>query len=523
MKLARIFQSGMTLQCFRPIRIWGEIEKTGEISVLLNGSPLAKFCVSGGKFSFYLPPCPPQEDAVLQIGDITLNNVDFGEVWFAGGQSNMHFYLKWDADREELFARPEDKHLRYYEVGKYTFEGEREEGFKDSSHWDKWLHFSHETCPYFSAVATWFTTFLREKLRIPVAVVSCCFGGTSAATWMGEELLKADPVLKVYTDEYEKSLEGLDLERYYTINRMIRQYSAQGEAAAEDYMTGNTGVTQAQLQQFLAKRHAAKPAAPAAAKSAAPSPMPAVSLEELTRKGPNDPHPGSLYKSMVSEVKFVTCRGVIWYQGCSDDVHAPLYARLFSALIDCWRHDHGERLPFIFAQLAPFGSWMECVGTHYPELRRQQAQVACTVPDVYMVSTSDIGCEVDIHPKFKKPVGTRMALQALDKIYARPTQADAPALFSAERKGEKVILTLLGGKGLHVQGETLSAMHAFADGRGTEFTFRIENDMLILQAAAFATAKKVRLAFAETPYYKVNLYNGAGLPACPFTAELSEK
>lgn len=137
-----------------------------------------------------------------------------------------------------------------------------------------------------------------------------------------------------------------------------------------------------------------------------------------------------------------------------------------------------------------------------------------------MVSTSDAGCEVDIHPKYKKPVGRRMALQALDKIYGRPTLSDAPALFSAERKGEEILLTFLGGKGLYVKGETLSAMHVFADGRETEFAFRIENDMLILRAAAFATAKKVRLAFAETPYYKVNLYNGADIPAFPFTAEL---
>lgn len=465
MKLARIFQSGMTLQCFRPIRIWGESEKAGEISVLLNGSPLAKFFVSKGKFSFYLPPCPPQENATLRIGDITLNNVDFGEVWLAGGQSNMHFYLKWDAEREELYNLPEDAHFRYYEVGKYTFEGEREEGLKDGSRWDHWVHFSPENRPYFSAVAAWFAAYLRKELRIPFAIVSCSFGGTSASTWMDEELLKADPILKVYTEEYEKSVEGLNVERYYQISRMVRAYSAQGAEEADDYMNGKTGVTQAQLQALIEKLHA---------QSTLPSPMSAYSVEELTQRGPNDPHPGSLYKTMVSEVKYLTCRGVIWYQGCSDDVHAPLYARLFSALIDCWRHDHGERLPFIFAQLAPFGSWMECVGTHYPEVRRQQAEVARTVPEVYMVSTSDAGCEVDIHPKYKKPVGRRMALQALDKIYGIPTLSDAPALFSAERKGEEILLAFLGGKGLYVKGETLSAMHAFADERETEFTFRMQ-------------------------------------------------
>lgn len=517
MRLARIFQSGMTLQCFRPVRIWGESEKAGEIAVLLNGEPLAKVCVSGGKFSFYLPPCPPQEDATLQIGDILLDHVDFGEVWLAGGQSNMHFYLKWDAEREELYKLPEDAHFRYYEVGKYTFEGEREEGIKDGSRWDHWVHFSPENRPYFSAVAAWFATFLRRELHIPVAIVSCSIGGTSASTWMDEELLKADPLLKVYTEEYEKSVEGLNVERYQMLNRMVRAYSAQGAEAAEDYMYGKTGVTQEMFNAFLAGNAISAPSEPAA-----PSPAGDLPLEELLRKGPNDPHPGSLYRTMVSEVKYLTCRGVIWYQGCTDEAKPTLYSRLFSALIENWRRDHGERLPFIFAQLAPFGSWMDGVGTNYPEVRRQQAEVARTVPDVYMVSTSDVGCEVDIHPKYKKPVGRRMALQALDKIYGRPTLSDAPTLFSAERKGEELLLTFLGGKGLYVKGDALSAMHAFADERETEFAFRIEQDALILRSEVFAAAKSIRLAFAETAYYNVNLYNGAGIPAFPFTVDKEE-
>ncbi len=47
-----------------------------------------------------------------------LRNVDFGEVWFAGGQSNMEFPMKYDSQFEEMKSSRPDEHLRYYEVAK---------------------------------------------------------------------------------------------------------------------------------------------------------------------------------------------------------------------------------------------------------------------------------------------------------------------------------------------------------------------------------------------------------------------
>ena len=45
-----------------------------------------------------------------------------------------------------------------------------------------------------------------------------------------------------------------------------------------------------------------------------------------------------------------------------------------------------------------------------------------------MAVSSDLGDPRDVHPRKKKPVGERLALQALEKHYGHPLRADGPRL-----------------------------------------------------------------------------------------------
>lgn len=507
-KLATLFQSGMLLQRGKAVRIWGESDCEESIEVRINDEKIAVFSVPKGKFSLLLPAQPARENVRLQVGNVVLERVDFGEVWIAGGQSNMQFYVKWDADREEIFALPSDEHIRYYEVSKYTFEGEEKDGFKDASHWDKWFSFNRETCPYFSAVATWFAIALRKELGVPVGIVSCNLGATSASAWMDENLLRADEELKVYVDAYEASVQGLDMARYEEVNRFVRAFSAGSAEEAEDYMHRETGVTPQQFNEFLAKNSTPQENV---------APFGDFSVEELTRPGPHEPHPGSLYRVMLKKIIGFTCRGVIWYQGCQDECRAQLYQKLFTALIGCWRRDWGDELPFIYAQLAPFGSWWGNTGTNFPAVRAAQAAVEENIPKAYMVSTSDVGCENDIHPKHKKKVGERMALRALDKVYGKNLQSDAPRFLSGQKEKNALILQFEHAQHLYIEGASLSALCVSAEGAAVEkFTASAEDNRLVIRAEQFAAACRIEVQFACTPYYKVNLYNEAELPAVPF-------
>lgn len=100
-----------------------------------------------------------------------------------------------------------------------------------------------------------------------------------------------------------------------------------------------------------------------------------LSMEEIRAFGPGEPNePGTLYENMVREIAGFSARGVIWYQGETDENKAGIYERLFTALIRCWREEWKrknaavERMPFLFVQVAPFGTWMGNGSENYPVL-----------------------------------------------------------------------------------------------------------------------------------------------------------
>lgn len=504
-QLAEIFQSGMVLQRGKPVPLWGESDCAQHVAVFLNQKPLTTFSIAEpGAFRLQLPALEAAEDAELLLDcedgqRLVLEHVDIGEVWVAGGQSNMEFFLCYDAEAPGVYAGVNDPHLRSYTVAQYAFDEEAQDGFKDARAWNRWLASTAENMPRFSAAAWYFAQKLREALHVPVGIVSCNWGGTTASTWMDEAFLRGDPALGVYLSDFEKATAGQDPAQYRAEDRAYRgRKPVYRDRLLIDKMYGRNRLWCRLLERYICSG-------------------------PLQPMGPrNHNAPGRLYQSMFSKICGYACRGVIWYQGESDMHHADLYARLFTALIECWRRDWGEALPFLFVQLAPFDNDCGFVASGFPELRRQQELVEKTVPDTWMASIMDAGMAHDIHPKKKRPVGERLALLARAKVYGEDILAQEPHLRRAECTGDTVRIEFnCAGEGLSLSGGRLRAMELFADGKKIRhWTARPDGDTLYIRAHAFAQASELRLAFAQTPYCCVNLYNSAKLPARPFSCTI---
>lgn len=537
MKLAGIFSNYMVLQRRTPILIWGESDKTEKIEIKINRSVVFTVDIAKGAFSFLIPEQEAAENVLLEIGDICLEHVDIGEVWVAGGQSNMEFMLKYTEGGEEEIQSAGDEHLRTYTVGQYSFSGEREAGYKAWNPWDRWLTYVPEHAPELPATAIYFAKELR-KSGIPVGILSCNWGGTSASAWIKKERLLEDDALKIYVDEFEDIVSKLDLNKYQMMKDQIRPMMASPQSRETmSMMLKNTFKPDEWKQMMFAqvKQEKGQP-----------------SMEDLMAVGPGEPNePGTLYENMVREITGYSVRGVIWYQGETDENKASIYARLFSALIHCWRDEwkkknaSAEKMPFLFVQLAPYGTWMGSSNENYPILRKQQEQVSKDVPDTYMASISDIGNIYDIHPKNKKVVGQRLALLAKKYVYgSSDILADAPEMEPVIKEGDTLIVPFTNGQGLHIKEMDFSSYNGFdckdidnkllppilngvnglkvlADGNVlTDAVCKTRENQLWICSKKLCNAKEICVEFAQTGFYQVNLYNEAEIPAKPFKVKI---
>ena len=550
MKLARVFQDNMVMQRRMPILIWGSTDKEEEIIVRMNGQEVYREVVIPGAVSFQIPPQEAAEDVALEIGDITLHHVDFGEVWVAGGQSNMEFMLKYDQDGEGEIASANDAHLRTYIVGQYSFAGEREEGYKSWNPWDRWLPYKSESAAELPAVAVYFAKELR-KAGIPVGILSCNWGGTTASAWLNPKYLLADPDLKTYVDDFQALVDKLDLERYFAIKKVVNPVMNSPQSAKmNEIIVKNTFHPDKSMEMIasFAKERGTVQGDAKEHQETEGLDSSSIPMEEIMAIGPGDKaEPGSLYENMLKEILGYSVQGVIWYQGETDEPKAWMYDKLFTAMINCWRrewkqrNDGMERMPFLFVQLAPYGTWMNNTSERYPILRRQQEIVSKSVQDVYMTSISDIGNVYDIHPKEKAPVGKRLSLLARKYVYGETDLlADAPEAKEMVCDGDTVRISFRYGDGLYQSKGDFSQYNGFAleeiwkelvppvlgginglrvyvdEEELTDANCTVEEEQLLIHSSKFSTAESIKVEFAQTAFYQVNLFNRAELPVKPF-------
>ena len=100
-RLAPVFGDGMVVQRNQPVRIYGEAEEALRLQVDFDGVHAAP-AVSKGRFAFLLPPRRAGTGLTLRIAGggekLTIRDIACGEVWIAGGQSNMAMDLSGTAE-----------------------------------------------------------------------------------------------------------------------------------------------------------------------------------------------------------------------------------------------------------------------------------------------------------------------------------------------------------------------------------------------------------------------------------------
>ena len=519
LQMAILFQDHMVLQREKPVAVWGTADAGAAVTVTIQGRMAKTTAKEGGVWQVALPPLhtsfAEEMTVVSGMEKIVLRDVQVGEVWLAGGQSNMEFYMRYDADMADEKGICHNDAIRFFDYPEVSYVGQIDEA-DYRKQYAFWRKAEPEQLERFSAVGYYFAKDLQQKYQIPVGIVGCNWGGTPACAWMSRDAVVAGGG-QVYLDEYEQAIRTLDMEEYeanFRANPNAWQVDKLADPIADMIMFGCT------MEEMNAKL--------ADIGTDTSNFDPASMLPPMGPK--HERRPCGLYESMLKPLVPYTIRGVIWYQGETDgDNHPEVYHTLFPALIRNWRTLWGEELPFLFVQIAPLEQWMDCVGAPYTQVRAAQQHTVDTVPGTGMAVITDVGMQHDIHPKKKQPVGHRLALLAMNKVYGADVLCEAPTLTAVQAGPGKLILTFENaGDGLHltekvphgqqVGCETLGGLQVFQNGQlldTEQIQAAVGGNQVTLSSLEIRAGVPTEVKLAQSGWYLVNLYNSAGIPARP--------
>ena len=229
--------------------------------------------------------------------------------------------------------------------------------------------------------------------------------------------------------------------------------------------------------------------------------------------------PTALWNAMISPLLGTSLDGILWYQGESDVDRARLYQRLLTDLITTWRAAFdAPELPFGIVQLANFMERKTSPSEDpWAALREAQRLVALHVPACGLALAIDAGEADDIHPRYKKAVGERLALWALRQAHGRttlPYSGPLPVEVWAEADGLRIRFSH--ADGLRTRGPSLSGFQLLSPAGEWSWAdaATLHGDTVFVRTAAIPAPVAVRYAWQANP--ETTLENASGLPASPF-------
>jgi sialate O-acetylesterase len=157
---------------------------------------------AGGPFDLYVEQT--HKSSTENHPNIKINDVYFGDVWLASGQSNMEWKLKWQVNNWEAEVADSNFPLiRFFDVPN-VYKSEPQDDLQSAN----WTLASSDTSSEYSAVAWFFAKHLHTDKNVPIGIIDSTWGGTPAEAWTPLETLLNEPGYKeeaqAYLDEPAK-------------------------------------------------------------------------------------------------------------------------------------------------------------------------------------------------------------------------------------------------------------------------------------------------------------------------------
>ncbi len=493
LQVSQMFSDHMVLPREKPFPIRGRANAGERVKVTVDGAVYQAVADNRGAWSVTIPAHPVETGAELRIEtpgrSLVYTDIAFGDIWLCSGQSNMEFEVGQTTSASDVAADPD---LRLYDM-KCNWRTDNVEWpasaldsvnhlqyFKPAC----WTHATPETLRRFSAVGYYFGRALRDSLQVPIGLINNAVGGSTAESWIDRETLETryPAILRDWTRN--------DLIMEWARGRALKNIGARKALKEGEPCLGDSS-------RVYGSVYATVPCA-----------------DHITR---HPYEPCYLFEAGILPLDHFPITGVIWYQGESNADRVEVHEDLFPLLVDSWRNYFSD-VPFYFVQLSSLNR------TSWPIFRDSQRRLLESRPGLGMAVTSDLGDKTDVHYKNKKPVGERLALQALAKHYGHHVAADGPLAREAVLVDGKVLVDFGPQTGLHASdGGSIVGFEVLDAADGLYHSAQAQvlpgtSDMICLDASFLREPTLVR--YAWQPYTRANLVNGTGLPASTFRLKL---
>lgn len=214
-RLPRLLSDGAILQRDVPVTIWGWADRNERVQVFLDGKRVGVGTVNDGAWMIEVGPFPaggPHRLLVAGRNRVAVDDIWFGDVWVAGGQSNMELTMERVATRfPDIGDGANYPLVREFKVPR----GSRFDAPADDFDDGQWKSTTPESVLSSSAVAYFFARDLHERYDVPIGIISSNYGGSGAEAWMSETALEAYPrylevALRYRDDEVLQAVKDAD-------------------------------------------------------------------------------------------------------------------------------------------------------------------------------------------------------------------------------------------------------------------------------------------------------------------------
>ncbi|MBQ4329066.1 MAG: hypothetical protein IJC27_05010 [Lentisphaeria bacterium] len=199
-----VFQHGKTAV------LRGKTLPAVKVELTVGDCCLAIFSNLLGEFTFRIPPMKPAYGLQLTVAaageKVVFEDISFGNVYIAGGQSNMELSME-NAIPDAGALDESVLHLvKFFPIPVHTYYGQV------SSPEGSWQTASRESLSKFSAIGGFFAAALAKKTGIPIGIIGATYGGVNIESFISEYSLLNSSAYAEETARYNEKVCSLDLD-----------------------------------------------------------------------------------------------------------------------------------------------------------------------------------------------------------------------------------------------------------------------------------------------------------------------